>query len=75
VCLATVYVQDGEHKEDVMRDVALVEPNDSALRLVSLLGQSRLLRAKIIAIDLLNSSIIVQRTAADRGEEKEVGPD
>lgn len=48
-----------------MRDVVWVEPNDSGLRLVSLMGESRLLQARIISIDLLNSSIVLQRTAAE----------
>jgi predicted RNA-binding protein len=65
VCLATVYVDSEGQKEEVMRDVAWVEPNGSGLRLVSLMGESRLLQARIISIDLLHSSINLQRTAAE----------
>jgi predicted RNA-binding protein len=65
VCLATVYVQNEGQREEVMRDVAWVEPNGSHLRLVSLMGESRLLQARIISIDLLSSSIVLQRTAAE----------
>jgi predicted RNA-binding protein len=82
MCLATVYVQNGELKEEVMRDVAWVEPQGCELRLVGLMGESSLLQAEILHIDLLHSSITVQRTAAelpqgasaDRGERNEGGP-
>jgi len=66
VCLATVYAQNEGQKEEVMRDVAWVEPTGSELRLVSLMGESRLLQARIISIDLVNSSIVLQRTATER---------
>jgi predicted RNA-binding protein len=65
VCLATVYVQNEGQREEVMRDVAWVEPHGSALRLVTLMGESKLLEGKIIHVDLLHSSIVLQATAAE----------
>ena len=64
MCLATVYVEDNGRKEEVMRDVAWVEPEGCRLKLVSLIGECRLLEAEITSIDLLNSSIILQRAHA-----------
>ena len=63
MCLATVYLQVEGQKEEVMRDVAWVRPESSGLRLVGLMGESRLLQAKITSIDLLHNSIILQKTA------------
>jgi predicted RNA-binding protein len=74
VCLAAVYVQNGGRQEEVMRDVAWVEPDGCSLRLVTLMGESKWLEARIVRIDLLNSSIILQRTAAEPPEGASADP-
>ena len=73
MCLATVYAQNEGQEEEVMRDVAWVEPTGSELRLVSLMGESKLLQARIISIDLVNSSIVLQRTGTE--PPRSVSPD
>jgi predicted RNA-binding protein len=65
VCLATVYVEIAGQREEVMRDVTWVEPTSSGLRLVTLFGESRLLQAELVSVDLLHSSIVLHRTAAE----------
>lgn len=65
MCLATVYVEIAGQREEVMRDVTWVEPTGSGLRLVTLFGESRLLQAELVSVDLLHSSIVLHRTAPE----------
>jgi len=60
VCLATVYVENDGQKEEVMHDVAWIKPESCGLRLITLMGESKLFHAKIKSIDLLNSSIVLE---------------
>lgn len=59
MCLATVYVEDDGQREEVMQDVAWIRPQGGGLQLISFMGESRLFRAKIKSIDLVNSSIVL----------------
>jgi predicted RNA-binding protein len=61
MCLATVYVENGNQKEELMQDVAWVESGSSGLRVISFMGESRLLQAEIKSIDLVNSSIVLEK--------------
>ena len=60
MCLATAYVDRNGRKEEVMRDVAWIEPVSGGLLLISFLGEKKLLRTGIKSIDLLNSSIVFE---------------
>jgi predicted RNA-binding protein len=59
VCLATVYVERNGEKEEVMRDVGWIRPEDGGLRLIDFMGQDRLVQAEIKDIDLMKSSIVL----------------
>jgi predicted RNA-binding protein len=63
--LATVYLEDDSQRQEVMRDVVWIVPERVGVQLMSFLGQSRLLQAKIKSIDLLNSSIVLEKMATD----------
>jgi len=65
VCLATVYVESDGKKEEVMHDVAWIKPESCGLRLITLMGESKLFHAKIKSIDLLNSSIVLKGITAN----------
>lgn len=65
MCLATVYVERNGEKEELMRDVAWVKPTDCGLRLMGLMGETRLVQAKIKDIDLMSSSITLQGATSD----------
>ena len=60
MCLATVYLETEDKKQELMRDVAWVRPQESGLEFITLLGTSRLLHAKIKSIDLMHGSIVVE---------------
>ena len=61
MCLATVYVEDDGQQEEVMQDVAWIRPQSGGLQLISFMGESRLLQAEIKSIDLVNSSIVLEK--------------
>ena len=67
MCLATVYVEDDGQREEVMRDVAWIEPANGGLLLTTLLGESKQFRAQIESIDLLHSLIVLKRIIAAPG--------
>ena len=68
MCLATVFVENDGQRERVMQDVAWIKPADGGLQLTTLLGESRLFQAQIESIDLMKSTIVLKRTAADPPE-------
>jgi predicted RNA-binding protein len=68
VCLATVYVEDDSQREEVMQDVAWIEPANGGLQLISLLGEIKLVQAQIESIDLMNSLIVLKRIISDSHE-------
>lgn len=68
MCLATVYIEDDGQREEVMQDVAWVKPADGGLQLITFLGEIRLFQAQIESIDLMKSTIVLKRMAADAPE-------
>ena len=65
MCLATVYVERNGDREELMRDVAWIKPEDGALRVVGLMGETRLVQGKIKDIDLMSSSIVLEEPNSD----------
>ena len=61
MCLATVYVENDNQKEELMQDVAWIEAGSGGLQVISFMGESRLLQAEIKSIDLVNSSIVLEK--------------
>ena len=64
MCLATVVVEDHGHREQVMEDVAWIEPAGDGLLLTTLLGESRVVSAQIERIDLMKSVIVLKTTGS-----------
>jgi predicted RNA-binding protein len=61
MCLATVYIENEGHREEVMQDVAWIRPQGGGLQLISFMGENRLLfQAEIKSIDLVKSSIVLE---------------
>jgi predicted RNA-binding protein len=65
MCLATVYVENDGQRQEVMRDVARIRCQGGHLQLVTLMRESQLLDARIKSIDLMNSSIILERATSN----------
>ena len=69
MCLATVYVEEDGQREEVMRDVAWIEPKRDGLQMVTLIGESRLFQAEIKSINLMDSLIVLRRVKAESAPE------
>ena len=63
MCLATVYMGNGDQRQELMHDVAWIHPESRGLQLTTLMGESRLFQAEIKSIDLMNGSIVLIGTA------------
>jgi predicted RNA-binding protein len=57
MCLATAYIENNGQREEVMQDVAWVEFEGETVGLMTLMGDKKLVQAKIKRIDLMNASI------------------
>jgi len=59
VCIATVYVETGAQREEVMRDVILVQAENNGFLLVTLLGEGKFLEGRLKSIDFLGEHSVV----------------
>jgi predicted RNA-binding protein len=57
MCLATAYIENNGQKEEVMQDVAWVEFEGETVGLMTLMGDKKLVKARIKKIDLMNGFI------------------
>ena len=65
MCLATVYIEDDGQREQVMQDVAWIEPANGGLELITLLGERQSFQAQIKRIDLVKGLIVLKGMTAD----------
>jgi len=59
MCIATVYVETGAQREEVMRDVILVQAENSGFLLITLLGEEKFLEGRLKSIDFLKEHSVV----------------
>jgi len=57
MCEARVYLGDDGEEQQIMEDVVLVQPEGDAYLLVSLLGEQKLVQARIEKIDFLKHTV------------------
>ena len=57
MCEATVYLSDDGEEQKVMEDVVLMQPEDDAYLVVSLLGEQKLVQGRIEKIDFLKHTV------------------
>jgi predicted RNA-binding protein len=62
VCLANVYMQEGDRQDAVMQDVAWISAEGDGLRVTSLFGESILLQAQVKSVDLMKSRVVLKAT-------------
>lgn len=60
MCEANVYLIKGEDKELIMESVDTVEPEDDGLRLVSLFGDQKFVKADIYSLSLVDHNIFLK---------------
>ena len=71
MCLATVYIDNNGQEEEVMRDVAWIEPQSQGVLLISFLGERQLFHTRIKSIDLVHGSIVLENASPSTGLDSE----
>lgn len=59
MCELNVYLQDKDHEELVMEDVANIIPEGDAVLLTDILGQQKSVNARILEIRLLDHKVFL----------------
>ena len=59
MCIATIYFDDGEHREEVMQDVVQIEAERDGFLCFGLLGERKFLKGKLKNIDFLQEHSVV----------------
>ena len=64
MCLSTVYLRDGDQKEQVARNVATVRTRDGKLQFTDIMGAVTEADAEIETVDLMENVIYIRRREA-----------
>ncbi|MFQ5483723.1 MAG: CooT family nickel-binding protein [Desulfobacterales bacterium] len=60
MCEANAYLIEGEEKKLIMEAVDTVEPEADCLRLVSIFGDQKLIKAQIHSLSLVDNNIFLK---------------
>lgn len=60
MCEANAYIKKGDKEELVMEAVDLVEPDENGLKLVSIFGEQKFLKAFIHSLSLVDHKIYLK---------------
>lgn len=61
MCEATVYLREGDQERELMQDVTLVKPEGELYLLANLIGEQKLVRARIDKIDFIKHTVHLTR--------------
>ena len=59
MCEASAYVLKDGREELILQDVDLIEPDGDNLRLVNIFGEQKVLKAKILSLNLVNHKVLL----------------
>jgi predicted RNA-binding protein len=59
MCEANAYLISGNEEQLIMEAVDTVEPEDEGLRLTSIFGDQKILKAKILSLSLVDHKIFL----------------
>lgn len=59
MCEASAYVLKDGREELILQDVDLIEPEGDNLRLVNIFGEQKVLKAKILSLNLVNHKVLL----------------
>jgi predicted RNA-binding protein len=60
MCEAAAYIIRNGQEELFLEDVDLIEPDGDNLRLVSIFGEQKIIKASILSLNLVNHKVILQ---------------
>lgn len=61
MCEATAYLIEGEEKKLIMEAVDIIEPEDNGVRLISIFGDQKFLRAHIHSLSLVDHKVFLKK--------------
>jgi predicted RNA-binding protein len=59
MCLSTVYMDSGNAKEEIMKDVARIEAEGKGFWLIDLFGEREFIEGRIQTIDMMDEHFVV----------------
>ncbi len=59
MCEAAAYILKDGKEELLLQDVDLIEPEGDSLRLVSIFGEQKIIKASIQSLNLVNHKVIL----------------
>ena len=63
MCEANAYLIEGDEKKLIMEAVDTVEPEDDGLRLISIFGDQKFIKARIHSLALVDHNIFLKELA------------
>jgi predicted RNA-binding protein len=59
MCEASAYIVKDGREELLLQDVDLIEPDGDNLRLVNIFGEQKVLKARILSLNLVNHKVLL----------------
>lgn len=59
MCEASAYLLKNGQEKLILQDVDVIEPDGENLRLVNIFGEQKVLKAQILALNLVNHKVIL----------------
>ena len=61
MCLSTVYMNSGNKKKEIMKDVARIEAEGKGFWLINLFGEREFIEGSIETVDLMDEHFVMLR--------------
>jgi predicted RNA-binding protein len=59
MCLSTVYMNSGDKKKEIMKDVARIEADGKGFWLINLFGEREFIEGSIETVDLMDEHFVM----------------
>jgi len=59
MCEATAYLLKNGQEELILKDVDIIEPDGDSVRIISIFGEQKVLKAEIHSLNLINHKVIL----------------
>jgi len=59
MCEATAYLLKNGQEELILKDVDIIEPDGDSIRIISIFGEQKVLKAEIHSLNLINHKVIL----------------
>ena len=67
MCLSSVYMNSGDAKEEIMKDVAFIEAEGRGFWFINLFGERKFIEGRIQTVDLIDGHFVALRKGESEG--------